>query len=710
MKKDIYVLGTGLSHDGSACLLKNGEICVAIEKERITRLKHDGYNDTAAIEYCLETEGISLNDVSVVVQNANFGAFEFGNEYFFGKRPFDANVNVPVVTISHHLAHAYYALGTSPYDETAILVMDGCGSFFDECTDLGEGVLKPGKIPTDLRHLYAEKDSFYLFKDNRLKTVYKDFSPWGLSMKEYPMLPNTTKHSVGGVYCAATAYCFQGDGSDPGKLMGLAPYGKAGVYKENIFELKGGRVLLNYDWMKKFNAPARVAGDFWDNFQYYADIAWWMQRETERAITYVMQSRRKLVDCKNLAYTGGVALNAVANGKLLQTGGFDNYYFTPAAGDNGLAIGCAYYGWLEVLKQQRVKHNGKSAYGKVYTNEEVKAELDRMVLKDDDANRRFVQLFFENIAGFTHKSNMDERTYRIRFVIQDLDIYNLVVQRGEIRLVDHNAGNPDCTLVTDAVTFINGLMDRSYLFSSIKNQQSVLNGDVSYFLQTVDLPELLDFTRKELSKGDKILKKAHFTEEADVIRKTAELLAAGKVIGWFQGGCEFGPRALGHRSILADPRVAGIQKFINHKIKFREDFRPFAPSVLRERVADYFELAGDSPYMILVAQVKEKWRSAIPGVVHVDNSARIQTVTRDMNEKYYQLIKEFGSLTGLPILLNTSFNKRGMPIVETPAQALSYFFECALDCLVIGDFIVWKEEPAAATATAAEAVATAATC
>lgn len=688
MKEDIYVLGTGLSHDGSACLLKNGKICVAIEKERITREKHDGLNDTAAINYCLEAEGITLDDLTLVVQNANFGFFEFGNSFFCGKRLFDSNFKAPIVTISHHLAHAYYAMGTCPYEEAAILVMDGCGSLYDECIDLAGACVSPQQIPQDLQHLYAEKDSLYLFKDNRLKTVYKDFSPFGLALKMYPMHPNTTKHSIGGLYSAATTYCFQDD-SDAGKLMGLAPYGRPGKYNDTIFELKDGRVSVNYDWMRNFNAPARSFAEFWDNFQYYADIAYWVQKEAEKAIAYVIQSRSKLVDCRNLCYTGGVALNAVANGKILHSGAFDNYYFTPAAGDNGLAIGCAYYGWLEVLKKERVAHDGRSSFGKKYTNVQVKQELQNFVVKDTRSGNAFLKLFFENISHFINKNTIDERKYLIRFVIPEAGVYNLAIRNGGADLVHGEQTNPACTLITDTETLISGLIDKSHLIESIRSNRSSLKGDIQYFMKAVNFDNLSGFVRK-LANGNGAFRHACFTEEKNVVRKTAELLAAGKVIGWFQGGCEFGPRALGNRSILADPRKAGVQDFINHKIKFREDFRPFAPSVLQEEVSNYFEFTGNSPYMILTAQVKEAWKNELKGILHIDNSARIQTVTRDINERYYELLQEFKSLTGLPILLNTSFNKKGMPIVETPTQALSYFFECALDCLVIGDFIVYK--------------------
>jgi len=560
VRKAIYVLGTGLSHDGSACLLKDGRICVAIEKERLTRRKHDGGNDRDAIKYCLAAEGIRFDDLSLIVQNANFGMFERGNGWFEGPR--FINRNVPVATISHHLAHAYSAIGTSPFDESAIMIIDGCGSGLDECTDVEKTII-PEKPPAELKHLYYEKDSYYIYKDHKLTPIFKDFSPWGMTAKRYPMYPNTTLHSIGGLYLGVSTYVFNGF-EDPGKLMGLAPYGRAGVYDFKIFELKDGRAFVNYDWMKDFNEPARSFEDLKGNFQYYADIAYWVQREVERAVLYIINSRHDLSPAENLAYAGGVALNAVANRRVLTESKFKNLYIQPAAGDNGLAIGCAYYGWLEVLKRERVRHNGSTYLGKSY---------------DDFA------------------------------ISQALSKYD-----GRVEV----------------------------------------------------------------------------TETADSTRRTAELLAEGKVVGWLQGGAEFGPRALGHRSILADPRNPGIRDHINARIKFREDFRPFAPSVMAEESALYFDCDYESPYMILIAQVREEWRDKIPSVIHRDDSARIQTVTAESDAKYYRLLKSFKAVTGISVLLNTSFNKRGMPIVETPEQALDFYLDCDLDVLVLNNYVISK--------------------
>jgi carbamoyltransferase len=540
--------------------LKDGRICVAIEKERITRVKHDGLNDSAAIVYCLDAAGIQLRDLDLVVQNANFSMLKSGSDWFHGPRILGNGV--PVVTISHHLAHAYSAIGTSPFEESAVLVIDGCGNALDDCIDLSDSIVTENP-PEELRPLYFEKDSYYTFANNRMLSRYKDFSMWGMGLKDQPMFPNTTRHSIGGLYLGASVYVFSGM-EDPGKLMGLAPYGRPGIYDFPIFDLVDGRAFVQYDWMDQFRQPCRSYEQFKANFQYYSDIAYWVQREVERAILYVIEHRYRLAPHKNLCYSGGVALNAVANRRILTEGPFENVYIQPAAADNGLAVGCAYYGWLEVLKQERVMHDGSTCFGASYPDEAVGAVVDR----------------YPEIAAAS------------------------------------------CT--------------------------------------------------------------------DDYIRETAELLAAGKIVGWFQGGAEFGPRALGNRSILADPRRREVRDFINRHIKNREDFRPFAPAVLEEEASVYFDCDYKSPYMLLVAPVRPEWRDVIPSVVHEDNSARIQTVSARSNPAFYQLLQEFKRITGLGVLLNTSFNKRRTPIVETPDQAMDMYANSALDVLVMNRKVLVK--------------------
>jgi carbamoyltransferase len=561
-QRPTYVLGTGLSHDGSACLLKDGAILVAIEKERITRRKHDGGNDTAAVQYCLDAAGIRQKDLSLIVQNTNFGMFEWGDSWHEGPRNF--HPSVPVVTISHHLAHGYSAIGMSPFEEAAVLVIDGCGSSYDDCIDL-RGATIEGKAPPGLAHLWFEKDSYYVFRRGRLRTVFKDFSPWGFNQKRYPMHPNTTLHSIGGLYLAVSVYIFNGF-EDPGKLMGLAPYGRQGIFDFEIFKCKGGRVFVQYDWMKQFLRPCHSLDEFKKNFQHYADIARWVQREVERAVIYVVNDRYRRAPHTNLCYAGGVALNAVANAKLLSKSKFSNIYIQPAAGDNGLAAGCAYYGWLNVLRGPRLMHDQSAYLGRTYDDTEMLHSLEE------------------------HKDKLS------------------------------------------------------------------------------------------------------WEKPADLLARTAALLAGGKIVAWYQGRSEFGPRALGNRSILADPRRADLRDYINREIKLREDFRPFAPSVLAEAAPEYFDCVSGSPYMLIVTPVRRHWARKIPAVVHRDGSARIHTVTRDSNDMFYRLLLEFRKIAGLGLLLNTSFNRRHMPIVETPRETIDLFLDSGLHVLVLGPYLVMKKQ------------------
>lgn len=565
MNNPVYVLGTGLSHDGSACLLKDGKILFAIEKERISRIKHDGGNDLLAVQYCLDAAGITIGDLSLVVQCANFEKEEINKDRYKGQRLFTAGCTVPFVTISHHLAHAWSAAGTCPFDKCNIMVIDGCGSFYHQCDDLNGSI-----IPSDVNSvpgLYGEKDSFYFYDGKSIAQVYKDFSIIKYDHKPEQVFLPTTRNSIGGLYSMASNYCF-GSFDDAGKLMGLAPYGNREKYKEQLFRLEEGRVFVNEEVMHHyFTAPSdAVTRPFYDHFQYYADIARWVQDEAERAILYVIQHRLQLHPHENLAYAGGVALNAVANAKILQQTNIKQLYIEPAAGDNGLAIGCAFFGWTQILKQEKLKHRGSTCFGKIYS---------------------------------------------------DIEIRNAITE--------YSKENP-----------------------AIQVEQN-----------------------------------------KNYIEAAAQLLADGKTIGWFQLGSEFGPRALGRRSILADPRIKNIQPHINRQIKLREDFRPFAPAVLLDDCSTYFQQGWESPYMILIDQIKEEWKEQLPGIVHVDGSCRVQTV-KDDSEPFYQLLQSFKKITGISVLLNTSFNRKAMPIVETPEQAIRFFYESGLDALVLNDYIFVK--------------------
>lgn len=560
--KPVYVLGVGLSHNGSACLLRDGRIAVAIEKERLTKIKNDGGNDAIATAYCMQAAGIGWDEISLVVQNANFGGFAYGDNWYRGPRPIPDGV--PVITISHHLAHAYSAFFHSPFDEASVLVVDGCGNAFEDCIDI-EGTLLSERPEGDMAALWFEKDSFYAASDTSLRTICKDFSPFGRIYCDYPMHPDTTRHSIGGVYAGASRYIFGGTG-DLGKLMGLAPYGRPDAFRHRIFDIREGRLFVDYEWMGAFRERRRSNEDFKRRFQYFADIARMVQTEISRALVELARARHASHPASNLCFAGGVALNAVANTCILNETPFERMFVPPAADDSGLAIGCAYYGWHEVLKRERIRHNGSPFLGRTY---------------DADEDR----------------------------------IERALAAVGEGAIV----------------------------------------------------------TRPE-----------------DIVASMAGVIADGKTLAWCRGGAEFGPRALGHRSIIADPRRADLRDYINEKIKFREDFRPFAPTVLAENADTVFELERDSPYMLFVVPVREDWRARIPGVVHVDGTARVQTVRQEDDATFHALLTEFRARTGVGVLLNTSLNKRGQPIVETPVEAAELFRDTALHALVIGPYLVLK--------------------
>lgn len=566
MNKPIYVLGTGLSHDGSAVLLKDGIVCVAIEKERITRVKHDGGNDTATIQYCLEAENITLDDVSLVVQSENFSIPP--RDQFKGKRLFSEKSNPEIISISHHLAHAYSAIGTSPFTECAVMVIDGCGSPLEQFL-----ALNPEEKDTVPAHylsaneMLCEKDSFYYYDGTELRTIYKDFSPMAETQNDHLKLP-TTRHSIGGFYAAVSHYVF-GNMDDVGKLMGLAPYGKTGVFEMEAFYFENQNVYVSDDWKSILNNPSKGYEYFKSHFYYYADVAKWAQEQVEKTVLKCISNRYSLFSHPNLCYSGGVALNAVANAKLEDSQLAENIYWEPAAADNGLALGCAFYGWLMHLKMPKIPHDGSTCFGKKYTENEVKNVIQEQL--------------------YNH--------YQIR----------------------------------------------------------------------------------------------HFQTEDELLKHCAYNINSGKTIAWFHAESEFGPRALGRRSILAHPGIKGMKQHINSNIKFREDFRPFAPAVLEEKVSIYFEKGRNSPYMILVDKTRREFIEILKNTTHEDGSARVQTVNKQWNERFYKLIEYFEKESGISVLLNTSLNRRGMPMVETPEQAIALFEETALDILVLENSVIEKK-------------------
>lgn len=590
-------------HDAAAALVQDGRIIAAAQEERFTRKKHDPGFPEQAIRYCLEAGGIQPKDLDLVVfYDKPYLKFERLLETYYGFAPrgfqsFRQAIPVwiqeklflknnlrkglsrigpwdqkrtPLLFPEHHLSHAASAFYPSPFEDAAILTLDGVGEWATASIAHGQG--------KDIRTLRELR---------------------------FP-------HSLGLLYSAFTYYLGFRVNSGEYKLMGLAPYGNAGspevahyeeIIRTQLIDIKedgsiwlnqkffsyatGLRMVLDRKWAKLFGFPRREAEA--ELTQAHCDLALAIQQVTEDVVLRMARTARTLTGSKNICLAGGVALNCVANGKLQAAGIFEGIFIQPAAGDAGGAWGAALAGWHIHEGQARVVQAGDAMQGAYLGPEYSAAAIEDMARR-----------------------------------------YKAVYRR------------------------------------------------------VADFPVLAD--------------------------EVAGLLADGQVVGWFQGRMEFGPRALGNRSILGDPRNPEMQKKLNLKIKYRESFRPFAPSVQAERVGEYFETAAASPYMLLVHPVRadrqkplpsgyagldlrEKLyhlRSDIPAVTHIDFSARIQTVHQDTNPRYWALIEAFRQRTGYALLVNTSFNVRGEPIVCTPEDAYKCLMRTEMDALVIGDYIFEK--------------------
>jgi carbamoyltransferase len=595
----LRILGiSAFYHDSAAALIEDGRIAAAAQEERFTRKKHDSGFPAHAIRYCLENSGGGLEGVDFVAfYDKPFLKFERLLETYlaFAPKGFQSfNMAMPIwlreklfqkdllrkkfkafdsefdwknklLFAEHHQSHAASAFFPSPFEEAVILTMDGVGEW--ATTSVGQG------------------------SGNRLEMTKEIHFP----------------HSLGLLYSAFTYYTGFRVNSGEYKVMGLAPYGEpkyAGLILDNIIDLKDdGTFRLDQSYFD-YCTGLRMTNDKFDALfggtrrradelltQRHMDLAASIQAVTEEAVLRLTRGLKAETGVKNLCLAGGVALNCVANGKVLRDAKFDNVWVQPAAGDAGGALGAA------------------------------------------------------------------------------LTAYHLF--QGQPRTLD---GPLDA-------------MQGSYLGPAF--EQSDIEA--------------------RLSKAGA---KFEVLTEEDVIASTAQAINDGKAVGWFQGRMEFGPRALGGRSILGDARSATMQKTLNLRVKYRESFRPFAPSVLREDVADWFEMDADSPYMLMVADVVESRRrdmteaekalfgidklnvprSDIPAVTHVDYSARIQTVHRETNPRYHALITRFREISGCPVIVNTSFNVRGEPIVCTPEDAFHCFMGSDIEILVAGNCRLKKED------------------
>jgi carbamoyltransferase len=593
------VLGiSAFYHDSAAALVVDGEIKAAAQEERFTRKKHDPGFPRHAIEYCLNEAGGTLADIDhVVFYDKPFIKFERLLETYlsFAPRGFrsfrialpiwlkeklfqksmlrDALRELPggddwdgkLLFTEHHQSHAASAFFPSPFEEAAILTMDGVGEWSTTTLGLGRG--------------------------NALEIVKEQHFP----------------HSLGLLYSAFTYYTGFKVNSGEYKIMGLAPYGEpryAQTILDNLMDLKAdGTFRLNMDYFDYCTGLRMTNGRFDELFggparqpeqlltQREMDLTASGQKVTEEVVLRRGRSIARQTGQRNLCLAGGVALNCVANGKLLRDGSFDSIWIQPAAGDAGGALGAALAGYHQLEGLPRPAINGH---------------------------------------------------------------------------LDHMQG--------------------AYLGPAFST----------------------DASARALTAAGAVF---DILDDDEVITATADALALGKAVGWMQGRMEFGPRALGGRSILGDPRSPSMQKLLNLKVKYRESFRPFAPSILAEDVADWFELDQPSPYMLLVADVVERRRrqmtaeeealfgidklnvprSEIPAVTHVDYSARVQTVHEATNPRYWRLIQAFKQRTGCPVVVNTSFNVRGEPIVCTPEDAFRCFMGSEIEMLVVGNCLLRKE-------------------
>lgn len=552
-----WTLGISASHNGAVCLLKGDEIVAAIQEERLTRIKRDhiyGAEHSFSIAYCLDYAGIQPADLDMVVLSAVDSTDDPRHDLQRNALLKLPLTQVPAITIPHHLAHAISAFATSGFRESAVLVVDGKGSPTADMTEAERGVIK-GDVADG-----AEIISLYAASDTCLAPLEKHLVECGNWLTWRPEgMPSFA--SLGGMFSAVAQQIF-GEAAEAGKVMGLAPYGIASNPGSDFFNISNGSFVFRDAVPNRF-----THNDRWPlREDEYKNLACSVQAALEVALLYLAQHLRDLCPSENLCYAGGVALNSVANERIVREAGFKNVYIMPAAEDSGPAIGAAYYGLWQLTGKNTRRRMVHDACGRVYDSRCISAAIEEA--------------------------------------------------RG---------------------------------VRSVKS--------------------------------------------SDVIADAVELLCEGKILGWFDGRSELGPRALGQRSIICDPRRADAKEILNSRVKKREAFRPFAPVILIDEVAHWFELDGTdpaSPFMLRVCPFKPEKRALVPAVVHVDNTGRLQTVTREANGRFYELVQKFYEKTGVPILLNTSFNVQGEPIVETPEDAIQCLLNSGLDACVFEDRIVFK--------------------
>ncbi len=601
----MYILGVSCYyHDSAAVLLKDGQLIAAAEEERFSRVKHDNGYPKHAIEFCLKQGGIAAKDLDYVVFYEKplvkferilmtvLGSFPhtypvfresmvaWFNEKLWAKSKLRADLDVEpnkILFVEHHLSHAASALFASPFEEAAVLTIDGVGEW--TTATIGHGTAAWKQPDGSIRG------------ENKIDLTQEIRFP----------------HSLGLLYSAFTAWLAFQVNEGEYKVMGMAPYGTP-RYVDKVHKLidigDDGSFRLNMDYfsfhystkstynrkfVELFGEPRKAESEFYTTVthphkdhphwsdavaaqnQHYADVAASIQVVTEDLMLKMAQQAHHVTGRQHLVIAGGVALNSVANGRIIKESPFDNVFIQPAAGDSGGALGAALYVYHVLLNHPREFVMEHAYWGQEYPEAEMKAAIEA--------------------RGFPYE-----------YIDDDEKLLDQVVDR---------------------------LMQR-------------------------------------------------------------------KVVSWFRGRFEWGPRALGHRSILADPRSIEMKEVVNTKIKFREPFRPFAPVVLEERTTEYFEIPSPEKcyparFMLLVTPIPEAKRDDLQAVCHVGGTGRLQTIRREWNPAYYRVVEKFGEATGVPVLLNTSYNLRGEPIVTTPQNALNTFAKSDIDALVMGQFLVRKK-------------------
>ncbi len=591
-------------HDAAAALLQDGRLTAAAEEERFSRVKHDARFPTRAIQFCLRQGSLSVRDLDYVVfYEKPFLKFERLLAASLGGLPRSAELlcralpgwltdklwirqrlkdelgvsDAQILFSEHHLSHAASAFFCSPFDEAAIVTIDGVGEWATATIGHGRGTqitrTREIRFPHSLGLLYSAFTAWLGFEVNEGEYKVMGMAPYGVPRHIDKVKRVVRAHPDGSFELDLDYFAFHYSLRRAFSGRFVALFGTPRNSESNFFTPATGYPTYFGERPADFDALGA------EN-QYYADVAASLQAVTEEIILNMARHACREAGTRNLCLAGGVALNCSVNGKLLQEPWIDDIYIQPAAGDGGGALGAALYAQHALLGQPRTFVMEHAAWGEEHDEAAIRAFLD-----------------------------------------------------GQ---------------------------------------------GIAY---------------------------AHVEDEAALLDQVVEHLQAGAVVGWFQGRFEWGPRALGQRSILADPRRAEMKDIVNTKIKFREPYRPFAPSVLAERAGEFFEITEPecrypARFMLYVVRVRPEKQGIIPAVTHVDGTGRLQAVHRDTNPRYYGLIERFGRATGVPVLLNTSFNLRGEPIVNTPAEAYSTFVRSEMDVLVLGQCIVVKRDGGPASVVA----------